>query len=148
MPLRTFSSTSLPSRFRTASSKLSSTGQQLLEQTLGGSLHQRGLLAHDALAVVLEVGLQAPGRVEQVVTLALQRREIDLELRGFRGTRVRFRTRGRVSLVASVMTDYALCWSSSMISASATSSSDGCDGVTAHRRPPTAAPARSGTAAA
>ena len=47
------------------------------------ALDERGLLAQHALAVVLEVGLQALRRVEQVVALALQRVDVGVELRGF-----------------------------------------------------------------
>src|SRR5262249_35123489 len=102
--------------------------QQLLEEILVGALDERRLLAQHALAVVLEVSLEATGQVEQVVALVLQRGNVDRDLHLFlrllwcRATRVRCRTRFRGLL----FTHYALCWSSSTTSASATSSSDGC----------------------
>ena len=50
--------------------------QQLLDQALGRALDERGLLAQDALAVVLEVGLDALRELTQVVALLGQLLEI------------------------------------------------------------------------
>ena len=44
------------------------------------ALDQHGLLTQDALAVVLEVGLEPLRHLEQIVTLALQRVDIDEHL--------------------------------------------------------------------
>src|SRR5262249_23622844 len=46
--------------------------QELFEEALGGPLDQTRLLAQHPPPVVLEVGLEPSGRVEQVVALALQ----------------------------------------------------------------------------
>ena len=43
--------------------------EQLLHQALGGPVDERGLLLDHALAVVLELGLHAPERVEVLVPL-------------------------------------------------------------------------------
>ena len=45
-------------------------GQQLLDEPLGRARDQVALLARGALAVVVELGLQAPERVEVLVALA------------------------------------------------------------------------------
>ena len=47
-------------------------GQQLLDEPVGGAIDERGLLAQDALAVVLEVGLHATQRVDELGPLHLQ----------------------------------------------------------------------------
>src|SRR5262249_24716546 len=63
-----------------------------------GPLDQPGLLAHHPLAVVLEVGLEPPRRVEQLFALAGQRVEIGDQLFGFRGRGVRRFLRTRYGL--------------------------------------------------
>ena len=60
---------SWPRTCAVARSRASSTGRSRTTQSLGGTLEQLGLLAHRALAEVVEVGLQAPERVEVLVTL-------------------------------------------------------------------------------
>ena len=69
-----------PSMLRSASSKLSSTGSSCsMRPSVARSTSAVCSRTH-ALAVVLEVGLQATRRVEQLVPLALQRGEVGLEL--------------------------------------------------------------------
>ena len=110
-------------------------GQELLDQAYGRPLHERGLLAQHALAVVLEVGLEPLRRAEQIVTFALEQVDVGDQLVGFvlsgglrlvpiRVAPVRGGRIGKDGVVRVCGHGaYALC-SSSTISASATSSSD------------------------
>ena len=50
--------------------------EQLLDDAFARALDEHGLLAQHALAVVLEVGLQPLRRLEQIVTLALERVDV------------------------------------------------------------------------
>src|SRR5262249_50201371 len=105
--------------------------QQLLDQALGGAVDERRLLLDHALAVVLELRLHAPERVEVLVPLRLelgQARQVGFELRSRRlllGDRS-FVGVARWQVVARHR-HAPFCSSSSTISASATSSSDGCE---------------------
>ena len=86
--MRTCSSTSLAVEVRDRELEAVEHREQLFDEPFGRALDERGLLAQHALAVVLEVGLQATRGVEQVVALALQRVEVAIELLGLRGGRI------------------------------------------------------------
>ena len=115
--------------------------EQLLDEPLGGALDERGLLAQHALAVVLEVGLHPPQRVDELVALACSCSSCDeVGLDG--GLRLGdIRRRSSPTLVVDTPSSGAARRSvtrvcspgSSTISASATSSSSARGGARARR---------------
>ena len=87
-PSRTFSVSGVSSAARLAERAVERVEhrEEVLDETVGGAVDQRGLLAEHALAVVLEVGLDAPQRVDELGALACsQLRQVGLDGRLRRG---------------------------------------------------------------